>query len=53
MNVCVVSYDNELGYNVFNNVKIKIVNGEYVNLVFLINNRIEIDLNDDIKYFLF
>lgn len=50
-NARVASYDNELGHNVSNNVKIKIANGEYVNLASLINNRTETDPNDDTKYF--
>ncbi|XP_062578803.1 uncharacterized protein LOC134240736 [Saccostrea cucullata] len=47
----VPSYDNELGHNVPNNVKIKIANGEYINLGILLNNIPETDPNDDTKYF--
>ncbi|XP_061168906.1 uncharacterized protein LOC133178174 [Saccostrea echinata] len=50
-NIRVSSYDNDLGHNVSNNIKLKIANGEYVNLASLINNKLETDPHDDTRYF--
>lgn len=53
----VQSYHNDLGHNVSNNLKLKIANGEYVNMGLLVNLGLlvdrnnESDTNDDLKYF--
>lgn len=47
----VQSYHNDLGHNVSNNLKLKIANGEYVNLGLLVDRTNESDPNDDTKYF--
>lgn len=47
----VQSYHKDLGHNVSNNLKLKIANGEYVNLGLLVDRNNESDPNDDKKYF--
>ncbi|XP_056022019.1 uncharacterized protein LOC130054933 [Ostrea edulis] len=47
----VPSYQNELGHNVSNNLKLKTANGEYINLGLLVDRSYDSDPNDDTKYF--
>lgn len=47
----VQSYHTDLGHNVSNNLKLKIANGEYVNLGLLVDRTNESDPNDDTKFF--
>jgi hypothetical protein len=47
----VQSYDNELGHNVSNSLKLKIVNGEYVNFGLFVDRHSDHDPNDDTRYF--
>lgn len=49
----VQSYHKDLGHNVSNNLKLKIANGEYVNLGLLVDRTNESDPNDDKKILLY
>ncbi|XP_061165683.1 uncharacterized protein LOC133174598 [Saccostrea echinata] len=45
------SYDNDLGHRVPNRLKLKIVNGDYINLGLLLENSHGVDPKDETKYF--
>ncbi|XP_062582026.1 uncharacterized protein LOC134243814 [Saccostrea cucullata] len=45
------SYDNDLGHKVSNKLKLKIVNGGYINLGLLVENSYGADPNDETRYF--